>query len=514
MKSREELESQFKERIAAATAGGDPARLKKQKEAGKLTARERIAILMDEGSFEEFGALVQPRYASSPSAYPSDAVVTGVGNVNRRPVAVYAQDFTVAGGTLGEAHARKICSLMDKAMRHGFPIVGLNDSGGGRIQEGVRALGGYGEIFLRTTLASGVVPQLSAIMGPCAGGAVYCPSITDFVFMVEQGSYMFITGPEVIRAVTREEVTKDSLGGYEVHATKTGVCHVGAPSDRLVIAKLRKLLSYLPSNNRENPPRRAVTDPVSRPLDELEAILPNRPSASYDVKRVISLLFDRGSFFEIHELFATNIVVGFATIGGQVVGVVANQPAVLAGCLDVDASRKAARFVRFCDCFNIPLVTLVDVPGFLPGIEQEYGGIITHGAKLLYAFAEATTPKITIILRKAYGGAYDTMASKHVRADVNFSLPSGEIAVVGSEAAVDIIHARRLKESSDPQSERARLVAEYHESFANPYDAASMGFVDEVIHPRVLRERVADALAMLSDKVDRNPPKKHGNIPL
>jgi propionyl-CoA carboxylase beta chain len=489
-----------------ALAGGGEARQRKQHEAGKLTARERLDLLLDPGSFEEAGRLV-----TSPSSAPAvgDGVVTGLGRVAGRAVAVYAQDFTVVGGTLAGPHAAKICRLMDVAMKIGCPIVGLNDSGGGRIQEGIRALAGYGDIFLRNTLASGVVPQISAIMGPCAGGAVYSPSITDFVYMTS-ASYMFITGPDVIKAVTHETVTKAELGGVGVHSAKSGACHFAVDDDAAALASIRRLLSYLPANNQEQPPSEECLDPVDRLTPEIAAIIPERPSSPYDVRDVVRAICDHGAFLEVHEEFAANIVVGLSRVGGRVVGLVANQPAVLAGCIDVDASRKAARFVRFCDCFNIPLLTLVDVPGFLPGTAQEYAAIITHGAKLLYAFAEATVPKVTVILRKAYGGAYDVMASKHLRTDFNLSLPGGEIAVVGPEAAVNIVHRAELERGESPSD----LIVAYREKFANPYAAASMGCIDEVVYPQFLRSRVNACFGILGSKVDRNPPRKHGNIPL
>jgi len=443
-----------------------------------------------------------------------DGVVTGWGRCDGRKVAVFAQDFTVFGGSLSGAYAGKICKLMDSAMKIGVPIVGLNDSGGARIQEGVESLAGYADIFLRNTLASGVVPQLSAVMGPCAGGAVYSPAITDFILMVESSSYMFITGPEVIKTVTNEDVTMEALGGASTHASRSGVCHLSAPTDQACIANLRELLSYLPSNNTEDPPRRTCTDPVDREVPELDTMVPSESNKPYDIKKLIAATVDDGHLFEIHTQYAQNIVVGFARVGGRPVGVVANQPAVLAGCLDIAASLKAARFVRFCDCFNIPLVTFVDVPGFLPGTDQEYGGIIVHGAKLLYAFAEATVPKITVITRKAYGGAYDVMASKHIRADYNIAFPTAEIAVMGPEGAVNIAYRREIQKAADPEAARKKLIAEYKAKFANPYKAAELGFIDEVIYPRALRKRLAFAVDWLKDKRQDNPPKKHGNIPL
>ena len=500
-----------------ALEGGGAARIAKQHEQGKLTARERIDLFLDPGTFVEMGRFVMHRatdFGMQDQKFLGDGVVTGYGTVDGRKVFVFAQDFTVFGGSLSGAYATKICKLMDLALKVGAPVVGLNDSGGARIQEGVESLAGYADIFLRNTLASGVVPQLSAIMGPCAGGAVYSPAITDFILMVENTSYMFITGPEVIRAVTHEEVTKEDLGGAHTHATKSGVCHLVAQDDKHAIAQLRQLLSYLPQNNQEDPPFRASKDPSTREVPELDAMIPLESNRPYDVKDVINAVVDDGELFEIAEGYAPNIVVGFARIGGRVVGIVANQPSVLAGVLDIDASVKAARFVRFCDCFNIPLVTLVDVPGFLPGTDQEYGGIIRHGAKLLFAFAEATVPKITVILRKAYGGAYDVMASKHIRADVNLAFPTAEIAVMGPEGAVNIIRKSEIAKATDPEATRREFVAEYKEKFANPYKAAELGYIDEVIHPRMLRSRLGQALDMLKDKRDTNPPKKHSNLPL
>jgi propionyl-CoA carboxylase beta chain len=500
-----------------ALEGGGAARVEKQHEAGKLTARERVDLLLDPGSFIEIDRFVVHRctdFDMDKQKVLGDGVVTGWGLVDGRKVMVFAQDFTVIGGSLSGAYASKICKVMDLAMKIGAPIIGLNDSGGARIQEGVESLAGYADIFLRNTLASGVVPQVSAILGPCAGGAVYSPAITDFILMVERTSYMFITGPEVIKTVTNEDVTKEDLGGAAAHATRSGVCHFTAPDDRAAIARVRELLSFLPSNNTEDPPRRATGDPIDREVPELDGLVPAEASKPYDIKQVIRAVVDDGHLLEVHERYAQNIVVGFARIGGAPIGVVANQPQVLAGCLDIKASIKAARFVRFCDCFNIPLVTLVDVPGFLPGTDQEYGGIITHGAKLLYAFAEATVPKVTVITRKAYGGAYDVMASKHIRADYNLAFPTAEIAVMGPEGAVNIVYRKEILQAADPVATRARFVEEYKAKFANPYKAAELGFIDEVIYPRTLRLRLARALDLLRDKRDRNPPKKHGNIPL
>jgi len=500
-----------------ALLGGGADRIKKQHEQGKLSARERIDLLVDPGTFVEIGRFVTHRctdFGMEEQKVLGDGVVTGHGLVDGRKVFVFAQDFTVFGGSLSGAYAQKICKLMDLALKVGAPVIGLNDSGGARIQEGVESLAGYADIFLRNTLASGVVPQISAIMGPCAGGAVYSPAITDFILMVEGTSYMFITGPEVIRAVTHEEVTKEDLGGASAHASKSGVAHFTAPDDKVCIAQVRELLSFLPSNNQEDPPKAATQDPPSREVPELDQMIPLESNKPYDVKDVIRAVVDEGNLFEVAEAYAGNIVVGFARIGGRSVGVVANQPQVLAGVLDIDASMKAARFVRFCDCFNIPLITFVDVPGFLPGTEQEYGGIIKHGAKLLFAFAEATVPKVTVILRKAYGGAYDVMASKHIRADVNFAFPTAEIAVMGPDGAVNIVRKNEIAQAKDPAKARADFVADYKEKFANPYKAAELGFIDEVIYPRTLRSRLHRSLEMLKDKRDTNPPKKHTNIPL
>jgi propionyl-CoA carboxylase beta chain len=500
-----------------ALAGGGEERINRQHEAGKLTARERIELFLDSGSFVELDKFVVHRAADfgmDKSKVPGDGVVTGFGRIDGRKVFVFAQDFTVFGGSLSSAHAAKICKLMDLAMSVGAPIVGLNDSGGARIQEGVESLAGYADIFLRNTLASGVVPQISAIMGPCAGGAVYSPAITDFIVMVENTSYMFITGPDVIRTVTHEEVTKEELGGPAAHASRSGVCHLVAGDDRAGLALVRQLLSFLPSNNSEDPPVRPSNDPIERDVPELDSMVPDAPNKPYDIRDVIRATVDGGDLLEIQERYAPNMVVGFARIGGRPVGVVANQPMVLAGCLDIGASIKGARFVRFCDCFNIPLVTFVDVPGFLPGTEQEYGGIIKHGAKLLFAFAEATVPKLTVITRKAYGGAYDVMASKHIRADYNLAFPSAEIAVMGPEGAVNIVYRREIERAADPAAARTEFTDLYRSKFANPYKAAELGFIDEVIRPRLLRRRLGAALELLRDKRQSLPPKKHGNIPL
>jgi propionyl-CoA carboxylase beta chain len=514
---RSEALARLDETNARALLGGGEARIKKQHDAGKLTARERIDLLMDPGSFIELDRFVMHRcndFGMEKDRIPGDGVVTGYGNVDGRKTFVFAQDFTVFGGSLGAAFASKICKVMDLAMKVGAPVVGLNDSGGARIQEGVESLAGYADIFLRNTLASGVIPQISAIMGPCAGGAVYSPAITDFILMVENTSYMFITGPDVIKTVTHEEVTKEDLGGAHTHTAKSGVAHLSAPDDRASIAQIRELLSFLPSNNREDPPRKATKDPAEREVPALDTLVPAESNRPYDIKDVITAVVDDGHFFEIQPEYAANIVIGFSRVGGRPIGIVANQPMILAGCLDVASSMKAARFVRFCDCFNIPLVTLVDVPGFLPGTAQEFGGIIKHGAKLLYAFAEATVPKITVITRKAYGGAYDVMASKHVRADVNLAFPTAEIAVMGPDGAVNIVYRNEIAKAQDPAASRAKFVDDYRTKFANPYKAAELGFIDEVIHPRTLRMRLHRALELLRDKRESNPSRKHGNIPL
>jgi propionyl-CoA carboxylase beta chain len=500
-----------------AELGGGADRIAKQHEAGKLTARERIDLLLDPGSFSELDKFVTHRaqdFGMAEKKIPGDGVVTGYGTVERRKVFVFAQDFTVFGGSLSGAYAQKICKIMDLATRVGAPVIGLNDSGGARIQEGVESLAGYADIFLRNTLASGVVPQLSLILGPCAGGAVYSPAITDFILMVKDTSYMFITGPEVIRTVTHEEVSKEDLGGALTHNQKSGVAHFAADNEQAVILLTRELLSFLPSNNAEDPPAAPSDDPPFREEELLKSIVPANPNKPYDIKELVRAVVDDQHFFEVHEHFARNIVVGFARMNGRSVGVVANQPAVLAGVLDINASIKAARFVRFCDCFNIPLVTFVDVPGFLPGTSQEWGGIITHGAKLLYAFAEATVPKVTVITRKAYGGAYDVMASKHIRADINYAYPTAEIAVMGPEGAVNIIFRNELIKAPDSAAERQKLVADYREKFANPFKAAELGYIDEVIRPEQTRGKIIRALEMLRDKRQENLPRKHGNIPL
>jgi propionyl-CoA carboxylase beta chain len=496
---------------------GDSSRADAQHARGRLTARERLELLLDKGSFRELDMFVTHRttdFGLEERKVLSDSVVTGWGTVDGRLVYVYSQDFTVFGGSLGEVHAEKICKIMDMALRNGAPVVGLNDSGGARIQEGVVSLGGYADIFLRNTLASGVIPQISAIMGPCAGGAVYSPALNDFIFMVRNSSYMFVTGPDVVRSITHEEVDFEQLGGAEVHATISGVCHRVAESEADCLYLIRLLLSYVPQNNMEDPPFVATNDDRLRTDDALNTIIPDDPSKPYEMRDIIRSVVDDGTFFEIHERYAANIVVGLARLGGHSVGLVANQPAVLAGVLDINASDKAARFVRFCDSFNLPLVTLVDVPGFMPGTAQEHGGIIRHGAKLLYAYCEATVPKVTLITRKAYGGAYDVMSSKHIRGDLNFAWPTAELAVMGPDGAVSIIFRRELAESPEPEKRKAELVAEYRQKFANPYVAAARGYLDDVIEPRLTRPRLINALEMLSNKRDANPAKKHGNIPL
>jgi propionyl-CoA carboxylase beta chain len=505
-------------RLEAARAGGGPARVERQHQEGKLTARERVELLVDAGSFVEIDAHVTHRcrdFGMEAQRIPGDGVVCGYGTVAGRLVYLFAQDFTVFGGSLSETNARKICKVMDLAVDNGAPIVGLNDSGGARIQEGVASLGGYADIFLRNTLASGVVPQISAILGPCAGGAVYSPAITDFVHMVEATSYMFVTGPDVIRTVTHEEVTKEDLGGAHTHAAKSGVAHFTHNNDAACLMGIRELLSYLPSNNLDEPPRGTSDDDPDREDPALDRLIPEDPNKPYDVAKLIAAVVDDGAFLEVQAEYARNLVVGFARLGNQSVGMVANQPAYLAGVLDIDASLKGARFVRFCDAFNIPLVTFEDVPGFLPGTRQEYGGIIKHGAKLLYAYAEATVPKITVITRKAYGGAYCVMASKHLRTDVNLAYPSAEIAVMGPEGAVNILYRRELQQAGDGAAGvRAEKIAEYREKFASPWIAAERGFLDAVVEPRRTRPELIRALRQLAGKRQSMPAKKHGCIPL
>jgi propionyl-CoA carboxylase beta chain len=514
------LQDRFDElhrRHADAELGGGEERIRRQHKMGKKTARERLELLLDPDSFSEIDRFVVHQghdFGMAEQRIPGDGVVTGSGRVHGRPVFVFAQDFTVFGGSLGEAHARKICKVMDLAMKTGVPIIGLNDSGGARIQEGVVSLAGYADIFLRNTLASGVVPQLSAIMGPCAGGAVYSPAITDFTFMVKSSAYMFVTGPDVLRAVTHEDVTAEELGGAATHTTTSGVAHFAADSEEECLALIRELLTFLPQNNMEDAPRRATVDPVDRRDESLQTVVPDQPGKPYDMKEIVRPVLDDHYFFEVQAEFGPNLIVGFGRLGGRPVGVVANQPAHLAGCLDINASVKGARFVRFCDCFNIPLVTFEDVPGFLPGTSQEYGGIIRHGAKLLYAFCEATVPKLTVITRKAYGGAYCVMSSKHIRGDVNLAYPTAEIAVMGPEGAVNILHRRELEQAGDGGAFREAKLREYREKFANPYVAAERGYIDEVIEPRDTRARLTAALELVHTKRDHNPPRKHGNIPL
>jgi acetyl-CoA carboxylase carboxyltransferase component len=502
---------------ATSQQGGGEDRLQKQRESGKLTARERIDLLLDKGSFREIDAFVTHResnFGMADKRILGDSVVTGWGTIDGRLIYVFSQDFTVFGGSLSQVHAEKVCKIMDMAMRNGAPIIGINDSGGARIQEGVVSLGGYADIFLRNTLASGVVPQISAIMGPCAGGAVYSPALTDYIFMVKNTSHMFITGPDVVKAVTGEDVTFEELGGAMTHNQVSGVAHMAADSEADCLYLIRDLLSFLPSNNMEDPPFKPSKDDTLRTEAALDTLVPENPNKPYDIKEAIHLIVDNGTFYEIQEHFAQNIVVGFARLGGFPVGIVANQPMVLAGVLDISASEKAGRFVRFCDCFNIPLIVFEDVPGFLPGVNQEHGGIIRHGAKLLYAFCEATVPKITVVTRKAYGGAYCVMNSKHIRADLNLAWPTAEIAVMGADGAVNIIFRRELAEADDPVARKAELVGDYSERFANPYAAARRGYIDDVIEPSQTRPRLINALNMLQNKRDHNPAKKHGNIPL
>ena len=517
MSSNAERIARLERMRAEALQGGGPVRIEQQHERGKLTARERLDLLLDPGSFVELDAFVTHRateFGLDRQHFLGDGVVTGHGTIDGRLVFVFSQDFTVFGGSLSEAYAEKICKVMDLAMKVGAPVVGLNDSGGARIQEGVASLGGYAEIFLRNVLASGVVPQISVILGPCAGGAVYSPAMTDFTVMVEGTSYMFVTGPNVVKAVTHEEVDSDALGGAAVHTGRSGVAHLAARDEAEALDYVKRLLAHMPQNNLADPPQVAVTDPPDRMDPELDGVVPDEPSKPYDMHDVIRRVVDDAAFLEIQPAWAGNILVGFARLGGRSVGLVAQQPAVLAGALDIDASVKAARFVRTCDAFNIPLVTFVDVPGFLPGVGQEHNGIIKHGAKLLYAYCEATVPKVTVITRKAYGGAYDVMSSKHIRGDLNFAWPSAEIAVMGAEGAVNIIFKDAIAGADDPVTERKRLVAEYETEFSNPYIAAARGYIDEVILPRETRPRLVRALEVLADKRDTNPRKKHGNIPL
>lgn len=500
-----------------ALLGGGEARIEAQHNKKKLTARERLDLLLDKGSFEEMGMLVTHRsnnFGLDKQKYLGDGVVTGSGTIHGRLVYVFSQDFTVFGGSLSEAYAEKIVKIMDHAMRVGAPVIGLNDSGGARIQEGVVSLAGYADIFLRNTTASGVIPQISAILGPCAGGAVYSPAITDFVIMSRGTSYMFVTGPDVVKTVTHEEVTKEELGGAVTHATKSGVCHFVAENEIEALEQIKTLLSFIPQNNLEDPPVIDCDDPIDRADAELDSLVPVNPNKPYDIKDVIARVIDHGDFFEVHADYAQNLVVGFARLNGHPVGIVANQPAFLAGVLNIDASVKGARFVRFCDAFNIPLLVFEDVPGFLPGTDQEWGGIIRHGAKLLFAFAEATVPKVTVITRKAYGGAYDVMNSKHIRGDFNYAWPSAEIAVMGAKGATEIIFRKEIAKSEDPEAALEKFTAEFAERFANPYSAAERGYVDDVIEPRETRQRLIRAFERLANKVDLNPRKKHGNIPL
>ena len=509
----QEIIKQLEKKRAQAKQGGGEARIAAQHAKGKLTARERIEILFDDDSFEEWDIFVEHRctdFGMQEKTIPGDGVVTGYGTINGRLVFIYSQDFTVFGGSLSEAHAEKICKVMDQAMKVGAPIIGISDSGGARIQEGVASLGGYAEVFQRNVLASGVVPQISLIMGPCAGGAVYSPAITDFIFMVENSSYMFVTGPDVVKTVTHEEVTFETLGGAVTHTTRSGVADLSFANDVDALLLTRRLVNFLPSNNRDRPPHRSTDDSLARAEKSLDTLIPDNPSQPYDIKEVIAKVVDEGDFFELQPEYAKNLVIGFGRMEGGSVGFVANQPMVLAGCLDINASIKGARFVRFCDAFNIPIVTLVDVPGFMPGTAQEYGGIITHGAKLLYAYAECTVPKVTLITRKAYGGAYDVMASKHLRGDVNLAWPSAEIAVMGPKGAVEIIFR---EEAKDPDAIEART-EEYRGKFANPFVAGRRGYIDDVIFPRDTRKRLCRSLAMLRNKKLENPWKKHGNIPL
>ena len=509
--------AEVQRRHANAEAGGGEERKARQHKEGKLSARERIDLLLDEGSFEEMDKLVRHRctdFSMDQQVIDGDGFVTGYGRIHGRPVYVFAQDFTVFGGSLSEANALKICKIMDLALKTGAPVIGLNDSGGARIQEGVLSLAGYADIFLRNTLASGVIPQISAVMGPCAGGAVYSPALTDFIFMVNRTSHMFVTGPDVIKTVTHEDVSKEKLGGAETHNAISGVAHFLAHDDAECLQMVRELVSYIPQNNRDDPVLKPSSDPIDRSDVALDTAVPMDSQLPYDIKDIIHRVVDDGEFFEVQEHWAKNIVVGFARMGGQSVGIVANQPAFLAGCLDINSSVKGGRFVRFCDAFNIPILTFVDVPGFLPGTDQEFGGIIRQGAKLLYAYAEATVPKITVITRKAYGGAYDVMGSKHLRTDVNFAYPTAEIAVMGAEGAVNIVYRRELLAAEDKDAMRQQKIEEFRERFASPFVAAERGFIDDVIEPRYTRPKVIRALRMLANKVDTMPRKKHGNIPL
>ncbi|MCB0414401.1 MAG: acyl-CoA carboxylase subunit beta [Bdellovibrionales bacterium] len=500
-----------------ALVGGGADRIEKQKAGGRLSARERLDVLLDPGSFVEIDKFAQhacQNFGMDDKKILGDGVITGYGRINGKLVYVYSQDFTVFGGSMSRTQANKICKIMEMAMKNGAPVIGLNDSGGARIQEGIEALGGYADIFLKNTIASGVVPQISAIMGPCAGGAVYSPSLTDFIFMVKDTSYMFVTGPEVIKSVTHEEVTKEELGGALTHNKKSGVAHFACENDKNCLLLIRELLSFLPGNNLDDPPYLPTKDRADRVEESLNTFIPDNSKKPYDMKQLINKVVDEGYFLEVQQHYAQNIIIGFARFNGRSVGIVANQPQVLAGCLNIESSIKAARFIRFCDAFNIPVVSFVDVPGFLPGTDQEWQGIITHGAKLLYAYAEATVPKVTLITRKAYGGAYDVMSSKHLRGDINLAYPSAEIAVMGADGAINIIFRNEIKNAKDPEAERQRLVKDYEDKFANPYVAAKVGYIDEVIEPAMTRKRIIDSLEMLKNKKDTNPPKKHGNIPL
>ncbi len=514
---REKLHQRLADLDALALAGGGASAIEKQHARGKLTARERVDALLDPGTFRELDRFVVhdcQDFGMADKRVPGDGVITGYGRIDGRLVYLFAQDFTVFGGSLSAAYARKICKVMDLALRNGAPMLGLNDSGGARIQEGVKSLGGYADIFLRNTLSSGVIPQLSAILGPCAGGAVYSPAITDFIVMVQKTSFMFVTGPDVIKTVTHEDVTQEELGGADTHHAVSGVAHFTVPDELAALTLLREMLGYLPQNNLEEAPRRPTADPTDREIPALDTLVPANPNKPYDVKDLITAVADEGRFLEVQPEYAPNIVVGWVHLGGRSVGVIANQPAHFAGVLDIDASVKAARFVQFCDAFNIPMWVIEDVPGFLPGVNQEHGGIIKHGAKLLFAFCEATVPKVTLITRKAYGGAYCVMNSKHIRADFNFAWPTAEIAVMGAEGAVSIIFRRELEEAEDPVARKDELVEHYRDTFANPYRAAELGYVDEVLLPRNTRARLIEAFDSLENKRDRNPPKKHGNMPI
>lgn len=514
---RDQKLARMYEKLELSQQGGGPKRIEAQHAKGKLTARERIDLLLDKGSFREMDALAHhhsTQLGLDKNVPLGDGVVTGYGNIEGRRVFIFSQDFTVLGGSLAAEHGRKICKIMDMAMKTGAPVIGLNDSGGARVQEGVISLGAYADIFLRNTLASGVVPQISVIMGPCAGGAVYSPAITDFTIMVKKSSYMFVTGPKVVKTVTHEELTSEELGGADVHASKSGVAHFTAENDMEAIKILSKLMDYIPANNAEDPPVSENSDPIERADESLNYVVPENPNQPYDMRDVITKIADMGEFFEVHKDWAQNIIVGFIHLGSRSIGVIANQPAVMAGVLDINSSRKAGRFVRFCDAFNIPLLVFEDVPGFMPGADQEWGGIITNGAKLLYAFSEATVPKITVITRKAYGGAYDVMNSKHIRGDFNFAWPTAELAVMGAKGAVEIIFKKEIAKAEDQEKRQDELIKEFEDRFANPYIAASYGYIDEVIEPRFTRERLIDAFNLLQNKIDMNPKKKHGNIPL